>query len=144
MRSLATVSDAGPAPTSATRLPFFSRGTGGKYSVTSSRKAAAARWLTGPIAGAAQDSRKDVRLPIEEIRLRVPALGDEANVFRHVRVRRTRPLAVDDLMVVLRIADVGGHSLAAPRAGSGLDDRSRTKQSQSAPLFNSTSHIVGL
>src|SRR4051812_30704522 len=82
--------------------------------------------LAGPVAGPTENPRKDIRFPVEQMRFGVPPLRDEPDVLRHVRVRRTRPLAVDDSMVVLRIADVSGHALAAPRCKSGLDDRART------------------
>ena len=49
---------------------------------------------------------KNVRFAIEEIGVGEPALGDQANVFRNVGMRRTRPLAVDDTMVVVRVPDV--------------------------------------
>src|SRR5436309_5525070 len=91
---------------------------------------AAACRLARPVARAAENPRKDIRLPIEQIRFGVPPLGDEPDVLRNVRVRRTRPLAVDDSMVVLRIADVSCHALAAPRCKSGLDDRARTDRWQ--------------
>src|SRR3954454_21652448 len=79
--------------------------------------AAAAGGLARPVTGAAEYPRKDVRLPVEQIRFRVPALRDEPDVLRHVRMRPTHPLAIDDLVVILGIADVGGHALAAPRLG---------------------------
>ena len=43
MRSLQTVSEAGPAPTSAMRLPFFTAGMGGRRSTSGSRWSAATR-----------------------------------------------------------------------------------------------------
>ena len=67
---------------------------------------APARGLARPVARAAEDAREDVRLAVEHVRLGVPPLRDQPDVFRHVGVRRTGPLAVDDLMVVLRIRDV--------------------------------------
>src|SRR3954466_15961817 len=79
----------------------------------------AAGGLARPVTGAAEYPGKDVRLPVEQIRFRVPALRDEPDVLRHVRMRRARPLAVDDLVVILGIADVAGHALAAPRLGGG-------------------------
>ena len=49
---------------------------------------------------------KHVRLAIEEVRLGEAPLRDQPDVFGHVGVRRTRPLAVHDLVVVARIGDV--------------------------------------
>src|SRR5205814_5601235 len=67
---------------------------------------AAARGLAGAVARAPENAGKDVRLPIHEVRLRVPALSDQPNVFGDVRVGGTRPLAIDNLMVIARVADV--------------------------------------
>src|SRR5204862_1935453 len=64
----------------------------------------AAGWLARPIARPAQNAREDVRFAVEEIRLRVPALGDQPDVLRYVGVGRTCPLAVDYSMVVLGVA----------------------------------------
>src|SRR5688500_10851550 len=62
--------------------------------------------LAGSIAGAAEDAREDVRLPVDHVRVGVMTVRDPPDVFRHIGVRRTGPLAVDNLMVVLRIGDV--------------------------------------
>ena len=59
--------------------------------------------LARPVAGAAENAREHVRLPVEEVRVREPALRDHPDVFRHVGVRRARPLAVDDLVVVVGV-----------------------------------------
>src|SRR4029077_12547608 len=62
--------------------------------------------LAGAIAGASQDSWKHVAVAVEEVRLGVLPLRDQPDVFRHVGVRRTRPLAIDHLVEVTRIFDV--------------------------------------
>src|SRR5262249_49728625 len=64
--------------------------------------------LARAIAGAAEDAGEDVGLSVEEIGLGVLALGDEADVLRHIGVRRACPLAIDDLVEARRILDVGG------------------------------------
>src|ERR1019366_8038166 len=69
---------------------------------------AAARRLARPIARAPENSRKDVRLAVEQVRVGVLSLRDEPQVLRHIRMGRARPLAVYNLMVVARIGDVGG------------------------------------
>ena len=51
---------------------------------------------------------KDVRLAVEHVRVGVPALRDQPDVLGHVGVRRTGPLAVDDLVVVAGIATLVG------------------------------------
>ena len=52
MRSLATVSEAGPAPMQATRLPFFCVGMAGSRPVMSSRRSAATRFSRQIATGA--------------------------------------------------------------------------------------------
>ena len=43
---------------------------------------------------------------IEQVRLGEPPLRDQPDVFGNIGVRRTSPLAVDDLVVVARIGDI--------------------------------------
>jgi hypothetical protein len=64
--------------------------------------------LAGSVAGPAEYAREDVRLPVDHVRVGVVAVRDQPDVFRHIGVRRTGPLAVDNLMVVLGIGDVSG------------------------------------
>ncbi len=72
--------------------------------------------LARPVAGAAQDARKDVRLPVDQIGAVVVALRDPANIFRDGRVSRAGPLAVDNLMEIVGIGDIGRlhFSLSSP------------------------------
>ncbi len=63
--------------------------------------------LAGPVAGAAEDAGKDVRLAVEHVGVGVAALRDQADVLGHIGVGGAGPLAVDDLMEVVRIANVG-------------------------------------
>ena len=70
--------------------------------------AATARRLARPIAGAPEDAREHVRAAIEEVRFGEAPLGDQPDVLGDVGVRRTSPLAVDNLVVVARIGDVRG------------------------------------
>src|SRR5438270_7302267 len=76
--------------------------------------ATAAGRFAGPVAGAPEDAGKDVRLPIDRPGLGIALLGDEADVFRDRRVRRARPLAIDDFMEIVRISDIGGLQYASP------------------------------
>src|SRR5437016_7058262 len=76
--------------------------------------AAAAGRFAGPVAGAPEDAGKDVRLPIDRPGLGIALLGNEADVFRDRRVRRARPLAIDDFMEIVRISDIGGLQYASP------------------------------
>src|SRR5690242_13362353 len=66
-----------------------------------------ARRLARPVAGPPEDSRKDIRLAIDEIGLRELALGNEPDVLGHIRMCRAGPLAVDDPVVVLGISGIG-------------------------------------
>src|SRR5262249_49769168 len=69
--------------------------------------ASAAGGLAGTIAGAPQGSRKYVRLPIDHVGIAVAAFGDQADVFRNWRMRRTCPLAIDHFVKV-----VGGRNIS--------------------------------
>src|SRR5207244_1464434 len=68
--------------------------------------AAAAGRLAGTVTGAAEDARKDVGFPVEEVRFGVSSLGDQPQVFRHIGVCRTCVLTVHHLMVGVGGADV--------------------------------------
>src|SRR5439155_18897288 len=76
--------------------------------------AAPAGRLARPVAGAPEDAGKDVRLPIDRPGLGIAAIGDQANVFRDRRVRRAGPLAIDNLMKIVGIPDIGGLQYASP------------------------------
>ena len=68
---------------------------------------APAHRLAGAVAGPAQDSREDVRLPVEQVGLGVLPVGDEPDVLGDVGVRGTPPLTIDDAVVVVGVAGVG-------------------------------------
>ena len=59
------------------------------------------------VAGASQDAGKHVGLPINHIGVAVPPSRDEADIFGHRRMGRTRPLAIDDLMEIVWVFDIG-------------------------------------
>jgi hypothetical protein len=122
------VSDAGPAPTHAIRLPFLAAtglddvvlevrgdalqpadrdrlGLGGLCFLDA---AAPACGLARSIARAAEDPREHVRFPVDEIGVGVAACRDQADVLGDWGVGGACPLAIDNFMEVVRIADVGG------------------------------------
>ena len=119
------MSDAGPAPISATFLPFLSAGAcrqqvldlaavvrGDALQAADRDRlavdaAAPAGRLTRPVAGPAEDAREHVRLAIHHVGVGEPPLRDQPDVLGNVGMGGTRPLAVDDAMVVVRIPDVG-------------------------------------
>ena len=68
--------------------------------------AAAAGRLARAVAGASENSRKHVRLPIDHVGVAVAALGDQADVFRDGRVRGAGPLAVDHFVEVVGCRDI--------------------------------------
>ena len=70
--------------------------------------AAAARGLARTIAGAAEDSGEDVRLPVDHVGVGVTPGGDHADVFGNRRVGGTGPLAIDDFVEVVGVLDIGG------------------------------------
>ena len=104
----------------------------GRRSVMSSRRSAATRLrrqiatgllvdarapagrLARAIAGAPEDAREHVRLAVEHVRVGVAALGDEPDVLGDVGVRRAGPLAIDDLVEVIGITDVGWFHRGSP------------------------------
>jgi hypothetical protein len=68
--------------------------------------AAAARRLTGTIASAPQDGREHVRLAIQHVGVGKTPLSDQADIFGDIRVGRTRPLAIDDFVVISGIFSI--------------------------------------
>jgi hypothetical protein len=74
----------------------------------------AAGRLAGPVASAAEYAGKDIRLPVQHIRVRVAALRDQPNIFRNVRMGRASPLAVHNLVEVVRILYVSGNHATYP------------------------------
>src|SRR5262249_36692829 len=68
---------------------------------------AAAGGLARPVAGAAENSGKHVGFPVDHVGVAVAASGDHPDVFGNGRVRRTGPLAVHDLVEVVRPRNVG-------------------------------------
>src|SRR5262249_11102166 len=81
--------------------------------------AAPARRLARSIAGAAEDSGEDVGPPVDHVGVRVAPVGDQPDVFGDRGMGGAGPLAVDDLVEVVRILDVGRlqHTLQAQRPG---------------------------
>ncbi len=64
--------------------------------------------FAGSVAGAPENARKHVGVPVDHVGVGVALRGDQADVLRHRRVRRTGVLAVDYLVEILGIVDVGG------------------------------------
>ena len=127
------MSEAGPAPMQAMRLPFFcfgARGStarhvvamiGGDALQAADRDrlcfdaSAAARRLARAIADAAENAGKDVRLTVDQVGLRELSLRDEPDVFGNVGMGRAGPLAIDYAMIVVRISSIGRfHRYLAP------------------------------
>ena len=69
--------------------------------------ASTARRLARTVAGAAQNRREHIRLPVEHVGIRIAAVRNQTNIFRNVGVRGAGPLAIDNFMEVLRILCVG-------------------------------------
>src|SRR5262249_33603539 len=95
--------------------------------------AAPASRLARPVAGAPEDSRKHVGLPIDHVGVAIATRRDQPDVFRDWGVCRTSPLAIHDLVEVVRISDVGilhfllDHAHPALRAQGLRDAPSRPK-----------------
>ena len=64
--------------------------------------------FAGPVAGPAENSREDVALPVDHVGIGVAPRRDQADVFGDRRMGRAGILAVDDLVEVVRIENVGG------------------------------------
>ena len=62
---------------------------------------AAAGRLARPVAGAAENAREDVGLPVDHVGVGVPAFSDQSDVFGNWCMGRTGPLAIDDLVEVV-------------------------------------------
>ena len=77
--------------------------------------AAAARRLARAVAGAAEDPGEDVRLPIDHVRVRIPPGGDHADVLGNRGMGRAGPLAIDNLVKVVGITNIG-RLHASPRS----------------------------
>src|SRR6185436_19822326 len=67
---------------------------------------AAARRLARAIARAAQDPRENVRLPVDQVGVVVTPLRNQPDVLGNGRVRGARPLAIDNLVEVVRLSDI--------------------------------------
>ncbi len=73
--------------------------------------------LAGAVAGAPENPRKHVRLPVDHVGVAVATRGDQPDVFGDGRVRRARPLAIHDLVEVVGRSNVGiFHLLLGARA----------------------------
>ena len=70
--------------------------------------ASPAGWFTGPVTDTPEYARKNITLPVQHVRIGKPALGDLADVLGDIGMGRTRPLAVDDLVEIIRIIGIGG------------------------------------
>ena len=57
--------------------------------------------LARAVAGAPENAGEDVRIPVDHVGVGIAPVGDHADVFRHRRVRRARPLAIDDLVKIV-------------------------------------------
>src|SRR4029077_5916946 len=68
--------------------------------------AAPAGGLAGTVAGAPQDAGENVRIPVDHVGVGVAPVGDQPDVFRHRRMRRAGPLAIDNLVKIVGITDV--------------------------------------
>ena len=91
--------------------------------------AAPAGRLARAVAGAPEDPGKHVGLPVDHVGVAVAARRDQPDVFGNRRVRGAGPLAIDDLMKIVRRRNIGEfHSLlvlAPLSSDSGLARRSR-------------------
>ncbi len=64
--------------------------------------------LTGAITYTAQYTGKDIAFAIQDISVGEFTLGNFANVLGHISMRRASPLAIHNLVVVIRVICIGG------------------------------------
>src|SRR4029079_18057087 len=71
-------------------------------------------------AGAAENPGKNVRFPVDHVRVAVATRRDQPDVFRDGSVRGARPLAIDNFMKIVWVLDIGGFqaSSGTPRVCS--------------------------
>src|SRR5262245_59499408 len=71
--------------------------------------------LARTIANAPEDAGEHVRFSVQQISVGETLLSDEPDVFGDVGVGRAGPLAIYDLVVILRIGCIGWPHGALPR-----------------------------
>ena len=76
--------------------------------------------LARAVARAAEDAGKDVRLPVDHVGVAVAACGDQPDVFGNGGVGGARPLAIDDLVEIVGVLNVGRFQKILFLAGVGL------------------------
>jgi hypothetical protein len=62
--------------------------------------------LARPVTGATEDSGKDVRLPVDHVRVAITAGRDHADVLGYGSMGRASPLAIDDFVEIVRVGDI--------------------------------------
>ena len=92
--------------------------------------------LAGPVADPPQNCRKHIGTAVEQIGVFVAALGNQPDIFGHVRVGRTAPLAVHNSVEVRRISGVGRfqNALAVSLNKEKWRVRTRTSHACSRPV----------
>src|SRR5690242_3126951 len=71
--------------------------------------------LAGPVAGATQNAREDVRFPVDHVGIAIAAMRDQSDVFGNRSMGRTRPLTVDYLVKVVGRSNISGLQYSPPR-----------------------------
>ena len=84
----------------------------GLFSLCLLDASAAAGRLARPVAGAAEDPGEDVGFPVDQVSVAVAACRDQSDVLGDGGVGGASPLAIDDLVKVVGIADDGGSQVS--------------------------------
>ena len=63
--------------------------------------------LTRSVASTAENPGEYIRFPVEHVGVGVFALRDQPNIFGNIGMRRARPLAIDNFVVVVWIPNIG-------------------------------------
>ena len=78
--------------------------------------------LAGAVAGAPENAREHVRLPIDHVGVGVTPVRDQPDIFGHRRVRRAGALAIHDLVEIVRARQCR-YSSSTPRNAPRYADR---------------------
>ena len=62
--------------------------------------------LAWAVAGTPENPGKDIRFPVDEVRVAIATRRDQANVLGNRGVGGARPLAIDDLVEIVGIGDI--------------------------------------
>jgi hypothetical protein len=72
------------------------------------RASAPAGLFTGAVTDTAQYAGENITFPVKDVSIGKVSLGNLPYVLRYIRMRRAGPLAVYDLVVIIRVISIRG------------------------------------